>query len=617
MNYRLSFLFCTCFGIGFAQIPNGYYNNATATGYALKTQLYDIIKNHDDQGYNAIDNFFINFDLDDYYEMDSSILDIYSENPNGVDPYSFTPNSDECGQYASEGDCYNKEHIIPQSIFNSNNPMRGDAHQLFPTDGRVNGFRGNYPMGRVDDNNLISQSGISNPTQNGSKLGNNINSGYSAGYSGVVFEPIDEFKGDVARAHFYFATRYENLISNWNQYPMFDGSNDQVFEIPFLNILLEWHNSDPVSQKEIDRNNAIYYQHQSNRNPFVDHPEFVSEIWVGQQDNESPTSPTNLNVSNPTATTVDISWTAASDNVAVTNYDVYVDGVINTSVSAINVTVTGLSPETNYCFTVVARDAANNVSTPSNQACETTLSATTGNVDLFFSEYIEGSSLNKALEIANFTGSSVNLSNYSIKLSSNGNNTWTTTYSFPVNTSINNADVYVIANGSMSICTDVVDNQNNSITGFNGNDVLGLFKNENLIDIIGTLGNSQDFAENTTLVRNANISSGSTVFNSNEWSNYSSNTCDNLGTHSQTLGNSYGLTDELEIYPNPIKGSTLFIKASSQTTVTIYDLLGNRLLVKQLNRNRNSLSIDELSSGMYLVKLNNTHGSFTKKIIKE
>jgi endonuclease I len=263
---------------GFAQPPAGYYNSATGTGYTLKTQLYNIIKNHDDQGYNAIDDFFTTADKDIYFENDNTILDPYSERPLSTDPYNYstTDPNDVCGNYNSEGDCYNPEHVIPQSVFSQAAPMRGDAHHLLPTDGRVNGFRSNYPFGVAGT--LISQSGISNPTMNGSKLGNNLNSGYSAGYTGIVFEPIDEFKGDIARIYFYFVTRYQNVITTWGAYPMFDGTSDKVIADPFLNILLTWNQMDPVSPKEIARNNAVY-SYQGNRNPFIDNPDYICMIW--------------------------------------------------------------------------------------------------------------------------------------------------------------------------------------------------------------------------------------------------------------------------------------------------------------------------------------------------
>lgn len=274
--YTTALLFA--FLIGFAQPPAGYYNSATGTGYTLKTQLYNIIKNHNDQGYNAIDNFFQAHDRDLYYENDQTILDPYSERPTAADPYNYsaTDDGDICGNYSAEGDCYNPEHVIPQSIFSQAAPMRGDAHHLLPTDGRVNGFRSNFPFGRAGT--LIQQSGITNPTLNGSKLGSNMNSGYSAGYSGTVFEPIDEFKGDIARIYFYFVTRYQNVITSWGAYPMFDGSANKVLADPFLNILLTWNQMDPVSPKEIARNNSIY-AYQGNRNPFVDNNAYVNLIW--------------------------------------------------------------------------------------------------------------------------------------------------------------------------------------------------------------------------------------------------------------------------------------------------------------------------------------------------
>lgn len=617
MKYRFFLLIAFCFSFGFAQIPNGYYDTATGSGYTLKTQLYNIINNQNDQGYNAMDNFFLSNDLDQYYENDNTILDIYSEHPSGVDPYNFTPQTDECVNYSSEGDCYSKEHVIPGSVFSNNSPMDGDAHNLLPVDGRVNGFRGSFPMGRVDDNNLETQSGISNPTQNGSKLGENLNSGYSAGYSGTVFEPIDEFKGDIARIYFYFATRYQNQISNWSAFAMFNGSSDQVFETAFLNILLEWHSMDPVSQKEVDRNNAIY-NHQGNRNPFVDDPSYVTAIWNPQQDNENPSAPTNLVASNPTATSVDLNWNAATDNIAVSSYDIYVNSNYNNSTSATSATITALSPETNYCFTVIAKDAANNSSTASNEDCATTLSGSTNTVDLFFSEYMEGSGTNKALEIANFTGATVNLSSYQIKLSLNGNTNWNHVYSFPTNTSINNGEVFVIANGGATVCQSVFDDLNSDITSFNGKDgdAIVLYKNNFLIDIIGILYDDQDLGKDVTLVRNATIASGSTVYNANEWTSYPQNTCTNLGSHTQTLGATNVESKHIKIYPNPVKGALLFIDVQQPTTVECYNLTGQRILKTTVSPQSTTVDISQLNSGVYLIQLQNKQGTTTRKIVR-
>ena len=251
-----------------------YYSAATGlTGYTLKTALFNIIKGHSNQGYGAIWNFYEASELDSYYENDGTILDIYSESPSGSDPYNYTKVSDQCGSYNGENGCYNREHSFPKSWFGGKvEPMNSDIHHIFATDGYVNAQRSSYPYGDVGSTTFISQ--------NGSKVGS-AQSGL--GYSGTVFEPIDEFKGDLARAYFYMATRYEDRISGWENNSAYgdavmNGTSNQVFESWFLNVLKQWHNADPVSQKEIDRNNAAEL-FQGNRNPFVDYPEFVSQIW--------------------------------------------------------------------------------------------------------------------------------------------------------------------------------------------------------------------------------------------------------------------------------------------------------------------------------------------------
>jgi len=279
------FLLLSVSAIGFSQAPATYYNNATGTGYALKTQLKIIITSgHSDRGYAGLWTTYATSDRDMGigYENDNTIVDIYSENPTGTDPYNFTFDNDQCGTYSNEGDCYNREHLVPQSYFEdvTTSFTRTDAHHIVPTDGKVNNYRNNYSFGKVNNATYTSQ--------NGSKLGPLLNSGYSAGAgTPVVFEPIDEFKGDVARCFLYFATRYEDQMDDFYasktlaQVPakaMFDGSINKVFSPTFLNILLTWNQQDPVSAKEIKRNNAVYAR-QGNRNPFIDNNAYVTSIW--------------------------------------------------------------------------------------------------------------------------------------------------------------------------------------------------------------------------------------------------------------------------------------------------------------------------------------------------
>lgn len=270
----LSLLLFFTFFAGFSQIPTNYYSSATGSGYTLKTQLKNIIKNgHVDQGYGALYNAYMKTDNDSFYESDNTVLDIYSENPAGQDPYNYQHNSRNCGSYNSENDCYNREHVFPQGYFNEGSPMRSDIHHVVPSDGYVNGKRSNFPYGEVSNPSWTSL--------NGSKLGTNT----FDNFSGTVFEPINEFKGDIARMLLYFATRYEDEVTSgsWDSHnstvsnPL-DGSKNQFYESWYIKLLYKWHAQDPVNQREIVRNNEVY-KFQGNRNPFIDHPEYVAQIW--------------------------------------------------------------------------------------------------------------------------------------------------------------------------------------------------------------------------------------------------------------------------------------------------------------------------------------------------
>jgi len=251
-----------------AQAPSNYYDGtAGLAGAVLKSKLKTIITNgHQDKGYANLLTAFQSTDRDYFYENDGTVMDMYSENPNGQDPYNYNHGLKQCGNYSIEGDCYNREHVVPQSLFNQNLPMRSDVHFVTPTDGKVNGMRSNYPFGKVGNASFTSL--------NGSKLGNSV----SAGFSGTVFEPIDEFKGDIARMILYFITRYETQLSGFSNGNILGNSAYPGLQIWELNQLLAWNTLDPVSSFEVARNNAAYV-YQGNRNPYIDRPEFVTLVW--------------------------------------------------------------------------------------------------------------------------------------------------------------------------------------------------------------------------------------------------------------------------------------------------------------------------------------------------
>ena len=256
----LFFLVATTTGL-WAQIPDGYYNNANGkTGDELKEALHDIIKDHTTISYQQIWNAFWSTDN----KGNNVVWDMYSDGANYS--YNYTDSNHQCGEYNSEGDCYNREHSWPQSWFSGNDqatPSR-DLHHVFPTDGFVNNQRGNNPFGEVSTASWTSQ--------NGSKLGTCKS---SLGYNGTVFEPIDEYKGDFARALMYMSVRYYGEDSNWGT----SGMTNKSEILPWaMTMLLRWCDEDPVSDKETVRNNAVYGI-QNNRNPFIDHPEYARMIW--------------------------------------------------------------------------------------------------------------------------------------------------------------------------------------------------------------------------------------------------------------------------------------------------------------------------------------------------
>ena len=612
MKQIYSLLFLLLFTVAFGQAPADYYTTATGTGYTLKTQLYNIIKGHTVQDYAGLYITYETSDIDNFFEKDGSVLDMYSENPAGVDPYTYSiATAQRCGSagYTKEGDCYNREHIIPQSVFNEQSPMVSDAHFITPTDGKVNAIRSNYPHSVVVT--------PTETTRNGSKLGAST----TAGYTGPVFEPINEFKGDIARMYFYFATRYENTVSTYN-YAMFNNTTNKVFTTAFLNQLLAWHNQDPVSAREIARNNAIYAR-QNNRNPYIDHPEYVASVWTTEPvDTQAPTEPTNLVVTTTTSNTASVSWSAATDNVAVTGYDLYVNGTLKSTETGLTATVSGLNPSTTYSFYLIARDAERNSSPASTTVDGTTTAAPTGGTtasEIFFSEYVEGSSFNKALEIANFTGATVDLSVYSIRKQSNGAGAWSA--GLNLTGTLNNAAVFILVDPQIALSCYAASSANLSSAqeAFNGNDAMGLFKNGVLIDVIGTFnGGTANFAADETLRRKPSISAPNIIFNKTaEWDLYAKDTCNGLGSHALATLSTVDLEEaKVTIYPNPSNGSVKinFENANENYDVQIFSVLGQKVFEKSF-REIPSAAINNLQKGIYFVKITNNSQSVTKKLI--
>ena len=262
--------------VGQAAIPSGYYNNVDAKKNAdnILNALNQIIDNHTVINYQALEPYY---EQTDFYA--DTLWDMYSTCRFTMADANI-PQSAVC-------DGWNKEHVCCQSWLGSG-PMVSDLFNVYPTDARINNLRSNYPYGVVSG----SFSGFSkDPQHHGlGKLGTSTTSGI-----GTCYEPDDQYKGDFARTFFYMVARYRNNSLNAGNGAKMFTSNPTNFTAYSLSFLLDWHRQDPVSQKEIDRNQAIYDSIQHNRNPFIDYPELAEYIWgnkVGQQVDLSTMTPT-------------------------------------------------------------------------------------------------------------------------------------------------------------------------------------------------------------------------------------------------------------------------------------------------------------------------------------
>ena len=251
----------------YAQGPNNsgtYYRAADGQrGAQLKTALCSIIYNRQERKYDNLWTDFRSTDMRD----DGKVWDMYS----AVSNYTF--GTDQAGSYNKEGDVYNREHSFPKSWFGGSVlPMYTDLNHLYPTDGFVNSKRSNFPFGETAGESYKS-------AKNFSKLG----SCTYPGYSSTVFEPADNYKGDFARTYFYMVTCYEEKLADWyrnnsDARPTLDGKAYPGLSSWQLSMLLKWSANDPVSDKEVNRNKAVY-NIQRNRNPFIDYPGLERLIW--------------------------------------------------------------------------------------------------------------------------------------------------------------------------------------------------------------------------------------------------------------------------------------------------------------------------------------------------
>ncbi|MFA8299856.1 MAG: endonuclease [Hyphomicrobiales bacterium] len=494
--------------LAFSQTAPSSYKNVQLRQW-LKQNYFD--GKHTRLGYTRARRYMYN-NIDNYNNkitcVYSGYIKSWSYGGTGTNPYPI-----------------NCEHTVPQSFFNKSEPMKSDLHHLFPTYANWNSTRSNYPFDEISDTQTDKWMYQTSSTYN--KPSSNIDA-YSE-YANSEFEPREDHKGNVARAIFYFYTMY----------PTQAGSITRVAD---PDVLYQWHLADPVDSKERDRNNKVE-TYQGDRNPYIDHPEYVGRAWGYTYINNNNDDDDDDN---------------GDDN--------------NTNSSG----------------------------------------------DIFISEYVEGTSYNKAIEIYNGTNSTVSLSNITLKKQSNGSGSW---YSLSLNGSIAPSSTFVIAhsNADYSLRSKADMTSSSSVMSFNGNDPIALFQGSTMLDIVGTYnGGSAYFAKDIVLARKSNITEGTTDFDISDWNSLYKTSYSGFGSH--TVNKSVKLesttTLKAQAYPNPVTNTLNIININPNDDIKIINSSSKVIAREKASTTRMSINVSDLPKGIYFIHIYNTKDVETIKFVK-
>ena len=620
---KKTLLFILFSGIYNAQAPAGYYDAAEGlSGYALKSKLHDIIsKNTVSWNYDDLKVFPDQTDVDRYYDKDNTMLDYYTKFPQGGSKFKYDI-AQITGNGKAEGDGWNREHVMPQSTFYSDYPMYSDIFYIFPADAYINQRRSNNPYGIVSTKPSYTFS-------NGTKIGPSV----TPGKTGTVFEPIDEFKGDIARMLLYFVVRYEGKLNTftWAKSPNpLSGNEELGFEQWYINQLVLWSNQDPVSQAEIDRNNAIY-KLQNNRNPFIDHPEWVNSVWKTDITSATPVKPT-VTIADTGARFVRLTWNPTQSALG---YKIMLNGKQVATTNSTSYDLGRLTASTTYTIDVIAYNGIYKEAQPATITA-TTLASDDYATDLMITKYVEGTGYNKALEITNNTGYDVDLKQYKVgtqststsidKVTGESKDNYFTNGYYQLEGTLKKGEKLVVMNNKANFPNydmnkaDVKTNSN--ALNFSGWQYVELgYMNDpadkypQTVDAVGYFGQKNDYAKDISLYRNVEISNPNNRFNTSEWTTYPTNYIAGLG---QVLSvNNVKSEDILAIYPNPVSQGVVYVSGknlSKITTARIIDISGK--LVKEIQnpfRNDNSINVQELNTGLYILQINGQNLKFLKR----
>ena len=544
-----------------ANIPAGYYNKAEGkTNAELKTAMHEIIRSHTRIEYGSGGTWQVFRESD--VRADGSIWDMYS---NVVRYFPETGSHPEM----------HIEHSVPKSWWGEESTFVYDAsfdlHHLVPSDASANMSKSNRILGVVDES-------IDKPT-----LDNGVSKSGKAMIDGVVhsvFEPHDDYKGDFARMYMYVVTCYQDYTWQSNGLNMFNNEPYPTLNNYGRELLMTWHRQDPVSAKEINRNEAVY-EAQDNRNPFIDFPLLAEYLWGDSidcafvlQTVETPYLVTpvsgekidmgtlmtgasatyNLAIEGKNLTSdLSLSW---KQNVGIelsdvaiakqramegtevllryTNNDFVGDlrdtliisggGLLRDVVLPVDIQGTSsfipLTP-----IDVSATEATLRwVAMPQAQAYRVKLyEGASEATDLFISAYVEGSGYNKAIALYNGTKHTINTTDYALGIQRNGEGAFVNYWQLPA-ASVGSGETFIIVSSSCDETSELrgyadayIPSLETSPLNFNGNDAVALYHNRILTDVVGRVGSVENWGKDITLYRSPSTLGPTIEYNASQW----------------------------------------------------------------------------------------------------
>ncbi|MGA9211703.1 endonuclease [Kaistella sp.] len=579
MKLKLSLLASIVSFFMFAQSAPAYYSsiNFSKTKNELKNDLATLITATHTKTISYSEGLAALFKISDADpEIPANMLLIYGSQSSGTHqrsrPYSGT---------------WNREHVYAKSRGTPNLGTSGpgsDGHHLRPADNTLNSTRGN----------LLFDDGAGAAAYKTSRGG---------------WYPGDEWKGDVARILMYMYVRYKSQCL-----PLNITMNPSTYSADFPDILLKWNIEDPVSAFEMQRQNVVAGI-QNNRNPFIDNPYLATVIWGGPAaqntwpdtfngggnsgDTEAPTTPMNLAVSGVTSSSVSLTWTASTDNVSVSGYDVYVDNAYKTSVSSNSATITGLNAATTYSFYIVAKDTSGNKSANSATVQGTTeVDGGTGDT---------GTSCGtETFENIPSTGGTPPASSYVDRTWSSNGIVWTAT------SARTDTQIYIDGASNKAICIKKGALKSSVISGG-----IGTLKVKTYLPFADSAGNytlkingivkgliPYSKSAKTQIIENINVEGNIVIelidevtnnrvsFDNLSWTCYSAMATNDVSTKNQ----------KITIYPNPVKNNEFFISGIDKNeTVKVYSLNGQLLQTINKVNDKEKVNLKKLPKGVYFI----------------